>query len=81
MFNQYENLIIPVEVKSAAAVSLHFLHPFMDLAPHRYAVRIYAGKLDINEIKTLGRKTSAPMNLLFYSAGSIAEYLEWMISQ
>ncbi len=78
---QYENLIIPVEVKSAATGRLRSLHQFMDRAPHRYAVRIYAGKLEINEIKTLGGKKFALLNLPFYLAGSIAEYLEWMISQ
>ena len=78
---QYENLIIPVEVKSAATGRLRSLHQFMDRAPHRYAVRIYAGKLEINEIKTLGGKKFALLNLPFYLAGSVADYLEWMISQ
>jgi len=78
---QYENLIIPVEVKSAATGRLRSLHQFMDRTSHKYAVRIYSGKLEINQIKTLNGKKFILLNLPFYLAGSIAEYLEWMISQ
>jgi hypothetical protein len=78
---QYENLIIPVEVKSAATGRLRSLHQFIDRAPHRYAVRIYSGKLEINEIKTLDGKKFVLLNLPFYLTGSIVEYLEWMMSQ
>jgi hypothetical protein len=78
---QYENLIVPVEVKSAVTGRLRSLHQFIDRAPHRYAVRIYSGKLEINEIKTLGGKKFVLLNLPFYLAGSIVEYLEWMMSQ
>ena len=78
---QYENLIVPVEVKSAATGRLRSLHQFIDRAPHRYAVRIYSGKLEINEIKTLDGKKFVLLNLPFYLAGSIVDYLEWMMSQ
>ena len=78
---QYENMIVPVEVKSAATGRLRSLHQFIDRAPHKYAVRIYSGELEINEIKTLGGKKFALLNLPFYLAGSIVEYLEWMMSQ
>ena len=78
---QYENMIVPVEVKSAATGRLRSLHQFIDRAPHRYAVRIYSGKLEINEIKTLDGKKFVLLNLPFYLAGSIVDYLEWMMSQ
>jgi len=45
---QYETLLVPVEVKSAATGRLRSLHQFIDRAPHHYAVRIYSGKLEIN---------------------------------
>ncbi len=77
---QYENLLIPVEVKSAATGRLRSLHQFIDRAPHRYAVRIYSGKLEINQIKTLNGNACTLLNLPFYLTGSITEYLEWMIS-
>ncbi|MBT3804502.1 MAG: ATP-binding protein [Desulfobacula sp.] len=77
---QYEGLLIPVEVKSAATGRLRSLHQFIDRAPHKYAVRIYSGKLEINQIKTLNGKEFLLLNLPFYLTGSIAGYLKWMIS-
>lgn len=77
---QYENMVIPVEVKSSVTGRLRSLHQFMDRTPHRYAVRIYSGKLEVNEIKTLDGKIFTLLNLPFYLAGSIARYLAWLIS-
>ncbi len=77
---QYEGLVIPVEVKSAATGRLRSLHQFMDRAPHKYAVRIYSGPLEINQIKTFNGKEFLLLNLPFYLTGSIAECLKWMIS-
>ncbi|MBC8342754.1 MAG: ATP-binding protein [Bacteroidetes bacterium] len=78
---QYEDLIVPVEVKSGAKGRLRSLHQFIDRTPHKYAVRIYSGQLEINRIKTLNGKDFTLLNLPFYLAGSIPEYLEWLISQ
>lgn len=77
---QYEGLLIPVEVKSAATGRLRSLHQFMDRAPHKYAVRIYSGRVEINQVKTLNGKAYSLLNLPFYLTGSISEYLKWMIS-
>ncbi len=77
---QYGGLLIPVEVKSATTGRLRSLHQFIDRAPHEYAVRIYSGKLEINQIKTVNGKECLLLNLPFYLAGSIMEYLKWMIS-
>jgi predicted AAA+ superfamily ATPase len=78
---QYENLIVPVEVKSGATGRLRSLHQFMDRTPHQYAVRIYSGQFEINRIRTLNGKKFVLLNLPFYLAGSIHEYLEWMLSR
>jgi len=75
---QYENLIVPVEVKSGATGRLRSLHQFMDRTPHEYAVRIYSGQLEVNRIKTLTGKDFTLLNLPLYLAGSIPEYLEWL---
>ncbi|NOX35081.1 MAG: ATP-binding protein [Deltaproteobacteria bacterium] len=77
---QHENLIVPVEVKSAATGRLRSLHQFIDRAPHKYAVRVYSGKLEVDQIKTLNGKKFTLLNLPFYLTGSIPEYLDWMIS-
>jgi hypothetical protein len=76
---QYEGLLIPVEVKAAATGRLRSLHQFMDRSPHKYAVRIYSGKLEINQIKTLKGKAFTLLNLPFYLTGQMEKYLKWMI--
>ena len=78
---QYESLLIPIEVKSAATGRLRSLHQFIDRSPHKYAVRIYSGRLEINQIQTLNGKEFSLLNLPFYLAGFITEYLGWMISK
>ena len=75
---QYENIIVPVEVKSGVTGRLRSLHQFMDRTPHEYAVRIYSGQLEVNRIKTLNGKDFTLLNLPLYLAGSIPEYLEWL---
>lgn len=78
---RYEDLIVPVEVKSGATGRLRSLHRFMDQTPHQYAVRLYSGQLEISRIKTSNGKDVTLLNLPFYLAGSIPAYLEWMTSQ
>ena len=78
---QFEDLIIPIEVKTGATGRLRSLHQFMDKAPHRYAVRVYSGQLEINQIQTLKGKKFTLLNLPFYLTGYIPEYLEWIISK
>lgn len=75
---QYEDILVPVEVKSGATGRLRSLHQFMDRTQHKYAVRIYSGQLEVNRIKTLTGKNFTLLNLPFYLAGSIPKYLEWM---
>ncbi len=77
---QYENLLIPIEVKSAATGRLRSLHQFIDRAPHQYAVRIYSGKLEINRIATLNGNEFTLLNLPFYLVGSLTAYIQWLIS-
>lgn len=78
---QYENLIVPVEVKSGATGRLRSLHQFMDRSPHEYAVRIYSGQLEISRVNTLNGKGFTLLNLPFYLAGSITEYLALLLAQ
>ncbi len=77
---QFKNMIIPIEVKAGSTGRLRSLHQFIDRAPHNYAVRIYSGQLEINQIKTLNGKEFILLNLPFYLAGSVFEYLEWLMS-
>ncbi|MCD4721969.1 MAG: DUF4143 domain-containing protein, partial [Desulfobacula sp.] len=77
---QFKNLIIPIEVKTGATGRLRSLYQFIDRTSHDYAVRIYSGKLEVNLIKTLNGKNFILLNLPFYLAGCIIEYLDWLMS-
>lgn len=75
----YNNLLIPVEVKSGAAGSLRSLHQFMDEASHPYAIRLYAGSLSIRQTRTIKGKNFFLMSLPYFLAGRIGEHLEGFI--
>lgn len=72
-------LIIPVEVKAGATGTLRSLHLLMDLLPHAYAVRLYAGALKIDSLQTQTGKHFQLLNLPYFLAGKIKEYVGWMM--
>ncbi len=78
---QYENKLIPIEVKSGATGKLKSLHVFMDKASHNMAVRIYAGKLEISKIKTSSGKEYFLLNLPYFLISQIDKYLEWFANE
>lgn len=71
--------IIPVEVKSGATGSLKSLLLIMDLLPHPYAIRLYAGKMGIDEIKTPNNKKIYLLNLPYFLAGRLEDYAKWLM--
>ncbi len=78
---QFENLIIPIEVKSGKVGRLRSLMLFIDKAPHNFAVRIYSGKLSIEKAKTINGKEFNLLNLPFFLISVLEQYLKWMIKQ
>jgi len=76
-----EGKIIPVEVKAGATGTLRSLLLLMDLLSHQYAVRLYAGQLTINEVKTPAGKTVYLLNLPYFLAGKIKEYIQWLMEE
>ena len=73
--------IIPVEVKAGATGTLRSLLLLMDLLPHTYAVRLYAGPLKIDTIQTPAGKIFQLLNLPYFLAGKIKSYVEWMMEE
>jgi hypothetical protein len=71
--------IIPVEVKAGATGTLRSLLMLMDMLPHAYAVRLYAGKLKIDEVQTPGGKTIYLLNLPYFFAGKMKDYVSWLM--
>jgi hypothetical protein len=71
--------IIPVEVKAGATGSLKSLLLMMDLLPHPYAIRLYSGKMGIDEIKTNKDKKVYLLNLPYFLAGRLEDYAKWLM--
>lgn len=76
---QFNNLVIPIEVKSGKEGKLKSLHQFIEEAPHPYAVRMYAGKFSIEEHSTRSGKQYFLMNLPYYLATKLFDYLEYFV--
>lgn len=68
--------VIPVEVKSGKTGTLKSLHQFMKQAPHAYALRIYSGPLQIDELTTPSGKKYQLLSIPFYLLGQVVNILE-----
>ena len=75
----YDDLAVPVVVKSGEPGRLRSLHQFIDLAPHSFAVRLYAGKLTVQQTQTIRGKKFYLLNLPYFLAGKIKDHLKGFI--
>ncbi len=73
----HDGKIIPIEVKSGATGTLRSLHLFMDASPHHLAVRLYNGKIKRDKITTPNGQKYVLLNLPYYLAARMEEYLYW----
>lgn len=73
---QHKNRLIPLEVKSGKTGRLRSLHQFIDKAPHNLAIRLYAGKVDIYDDKTINKKKYKILNLPYYLTSKIDKYID-----
>ena len=73
------NFVIPVEVKSGATGRLRSLLNFMDEVKHHWAIRLYADRVSVNELKTPKGKTFYLLNLPYYLASKLENYIEWQM--
>lgn len=74
----YNSRIIPLEVKSGSTGTLRSLHLFMDETEHELALRLYQGNLKVDEITTSAGKKFTLLNLPYYLAGMVQEYIDWI---
>jgi len=77
----FRSLLIPIEVKSGSEGKLRSLHLYMDMSPHPYAVRFYAGELSITHATTPGGKKYHLLNLPYYLVSQLEYYLEWLTAE
>jgi len=77
----FDGKLIPIETKSGAEGRLRSLHLFMDLAPHKMAIRFYAGQIQITEATTPSGKKYKLLNLPYYLVSQLDNYLVWFQTQ
>jgi len=78
---QQGSRVIPVEVKSGGTGTLKSLHQFMKKASHDFAVRLYAGEFAIIDSETTEGKKFRLMNVPYYLAGKIYDYIDFFIDK
>jgi len=78
---QHQNFVIPIEVKSGKTGKLRSVYEFIDRADHNYSVRVYAGELGVEKLKTLKGKDFLLLNLPFYLIDKLDKYLDWLIEE
>ena len=77
---QYQDKIIPIEIKSGATGSLKSLHEFIERSPHDYAVRMFAGTFSVENHTTPNQnKPYKLMNLPYYLGTQLPEYIAYFI--
>jgi predicted AAA+ superfamily ATPase len=72
----FEDLIIPVEVKSGHNSKLRSLHLFMDQVEHRTAIRVWSEHFSVDQVKTHQGKVFNLYNIPFYYAGILEVILK-----
>lgn len=75
----YKGYAIPVEVKSGKSGALRSLHQFVNDSVHPYAVRLYEGGFDITESRTPEGKPYKLLNLPYFLAGKLQDYLDLLV--
>ena len=73
---QYDNKVIPIEVKSGHNAKLKSLHIFMEDTNHDIAVRVWSNPFSIDNILSVSGKKIKLINLPFYYVGSLFSILE-----
>jgi len=66
----------PVEVKSGKSGKLRSLHQYIDRSATQLAFRLYAGKYQIDALKTLKGTPFTLVNLPYYLAGNLNNYID-----
>jgi predicted AAA+ superfamily ATPase len=74
----FENMLIPIEVKSGKSGKLRSLQIFMDDCQHDMAIRMYAGELSLHSAVKPAGKSFRLLNLPYFLGEKLSAYLAWM---
>ena len=72
---QFNGKLVPVEVKSGSTGRLRSLMQFLDMSETDVAIRRYSGPFSKDSITTMKGKTALLLNVPYYHAAKIEEYL------
>ena len=75
----YNQMLIPIEIKSGPKGTLKSLHQFIDMAEHIYALRIYGGVLNVERSRTPNGKEYLLMNMPYFLGSRIPEYISFFV--
>lgn len=73
----HKGALIPIEIKSGAKGKLRSLHQFIDKAPLKFGVRLYAGPITVEQTKTIAGTPFLLLNLPYYLISEIGTYIDW----
>lgn len=76
---QFDRFVIPIEIKSGKSGTLRSLHQFINRCDHSLAIRLYSGPLQIENTKTPEGKSYHLLNLPYFLAGRLKDYIGWFI--
>lgn len=71
-----DGVAIPIEVKSGKTGKLKSLHQYIDLSGIKLAIRLYAGKFQIDTLKTPNQSPFTLINIPYYLAGNLEQYIK-----
>ncbi len=77
---QYQDYVIPIEIKSGKTGTLRSLHQFVNRSNHPYAVRLYNGDFKIIDSVTPEGKPYKLLNLPYFLAGNIYDYIKMFLA-
>ena len=75
---QHRGQVVPVEVKAGSTGRMRSLHQFVDARGLGCALRLYAGPLQRQHCRTPGGTPYELLNLPYYLAARLPEYLDWL---
>jgi hypothetical protein len=75
----HDQYLVPIEVKSGAHGRLRSLHQYMDSTNHPFALRLLANRLSVEEVLTPEGKPYKLLNLPYYLATRIPQYVTWLV--
>lgn len=74
----HKGKLVPIEVKSGSIGKIKSLQIFMEDSPLNYAIRFFAGELALNKVKTQNGKEFYLLDLPYYLASKVEQYIDWL---